>query len=204
MISTSKDTVSVDVGNRLRALRELRKVSMRTLAQNSWLSANALSMIERGRASPSVSTLCRLADALGVPITDFFSAETIRQRIVFIKADERARMPFLRGIWEGLGGEQFTGRITPFMLTLEPGGGSGPADMIHTGHEFVFCMHGHLEYLVETQIYLLEAGDSLLFEAHLKHRWHNPGDSVTSALIIISDYADGDRPGPMHVEKSKK
>ena len=74
MPPTSRDTVSVDVGNRLRELREMRKVSMRTLAQNSGLSANALSMIERGKASPSVSTLCRLADALGIPITDFFNA----------------------------------------------------------------------------------------------------------------------------------
>ncbi len=204
MAPTSKDTVSVDVGNRLRELREMRKVSMRTLAQNSGLSANALSMIERGKASPSVSTLCRLADALGIPITDFFNAETTQQRVVFVKADERSRMPFLQGTWEGLGGEQFTGRVTPFMLTLEPGAGSGPADMIHTGHEFVFCMHGQLEYLVETQLYQLEVGDSLLFEARLKHRWHNPGDSVTNALIIISDYADGDRPGPMHVEKPKE
>jgi transcriptional regulator with XRE-family HTH domain len=57
MISLSRQAISIDVGNRLRQLREARKVSMRTLATMSGLSANALSMIERGKTSPSVSTL---------------------------------------------------------------------------------------------------------------------------------------------------
>ncbi len=200
MPSASKDAVSVDVGTRLRQLRDERQVSMRALAQKSGLSANALSMIERGKASPSVSTLYRLADALGIPVTDFFSPGMVKQKVVFLKADQRTHLPFLRGLWEGLGGEQFTGQMMPFILTLENGASSGPAHMIHTGHEFVFCIRGQLEYQVENQVYLLEAGDSLLFEARLKHRWRNPGGAVTNALIVISDYADGDHPASMHVE----
>jgi quercetin dioxygenase-like cupin family protein len=57
-----------------------------------------------------------------------------------------------------------------------------------------------LEYQVEGELFLLETGDSLLFEAQLKHRWHNPGGVVTNALIIISDYSDADQP-LAHMEK---
>lgn len=203
MPSDSKDATSVDVGNRLHQLREARQISMRALAQKSGLSANGLSMIERGKASPSVSTLYRLADALGIPVTDFFSQEAARQKVVFIKAGERTRLPFLRGSWEGLGGEKFTGKVMPFMITLETGASGGPTKMVHTGHEFVLCLGGQLEYLVENQTYLLEAGDSLLFEAYLEHCWRNPGKTVTNALIIISDYIAGDHSGPMHVENAK-
>lgn len=201
MDTLSREATSVDVGNRLRELRETRGFSMRTLATLSGLSANALSMIERGKTSPSVSTLYRLADALGVPVTDFFSAETTRKRVVFIKADARPRVPFLRGLWEGLGGESFAGQVMPFMLTLDSGASSGPNTVVHTGHEFVFCVRGQLEYHVEQDVYLLEAGDSLLFAAHIKHRWRNPGSMVTNALIIISGFAEGDHPGPGHLEK---
>ncbi|RPH62461.1 MAG: helix-turn-helix domain-containing protein [Chloroflexi bacterium] len=204
MPSFSKEAVSIDVGNRLRQLRDSRKVSMRALAQMSGLSANALSMIERGKTSPSVSTLYRLADALGVPVTDFFSSETARGKVVFLKAEERSRLPFMRGLWQGLGGEQFTGNVTPFMLTLENGASSGPSTVVHTGHEFVFCIRGKLEYLVENQVYSLEAGDSLLFAAQLKHRWRNPGNTVTEVLIVISDFAEGEQPMPMHMEKQPK
>ncbi len=55
---------------------------MRALARDSGLSTNALSMIERGRTSPSVSTLHKIAEALEVPITAFFRLEPTRQDIV--------------------------------------------------------------------------------------------------------------------------
>ena len=132
-----QEAYSVDVGTRLRQLREERKLSMRALATASGLSANALSMIERGKTSPSVSTLYKLADAMGVPITTFFGEQTTRQQVIFIRAQKRPRVPFSRGIWEGLGGEQFSGRVEPFMLTLESGASSGLHNMIHSGHEFV-------------------------------------------------------------------
>lgn len=202
MPGLSRKAISVDVGLRLSQLRESRRISMRALAQRSGLSANALSMIERGKTSPSVSTLYRLADALGVPVTDFFSPQSTHKKVVFLKGEERPRLPFVRGLWEGLGGEQFSGRMMPFMLTLESGASSGPSSVVHTGHEFVYCLRGQIEYQVEQQVYSLQAGDSLLFAAHLKHRWRNPGGTVANVLIIISDYAEGEPPLPMHMEKS--
>lgn len=197
------DAVSVNIGERLRELREARNISMRALATRSGLSANALSMIERGKASPSVSTLYKLADALGISITSFFGSDSQRKQVVYLKADERTRVSFTRGIFEGLGGEQFVGRVEPFMLTLESNANSGPRSMTHTGHEFVFCLRGELEYQVERQVYQLSSGDSLLFAAHLKHRWKNVGGTVVSALIIISGFEEGEQLHAMHWKKGE-
>lgn len=194
----NRDAASIDVGNRLRELRDRRNISMRGLAQKSGLSANALSMIERGKTSPSVSTLYKLADALGVPITEFFNQPLEKDQVVFIKADARTHVPFSRGLMEALGGEQFVGAVTPFLLTLESGASSGPHRMVHTGHEFVFCLRGKLEYMVENRYYELEAGDSLLFAAQLSHTWRNNSGNVTNALIIISDHAENERPLVVH------
>jgi len=197
MVLFSKEAPSVNVGNRLRELRESHNISMRGLATKSGLSANALSMIERGKTSPSVSTLYKLAEALGVDITAFFGEPEERQQVVFLKAQERARVPFQRGLWEDLGGERFVGKVLPFVLTLESGGGSGLHTMAHTGHEFVFCLRGTLEYQVENTIYHLEAGDSLIFAAKLRHKWRNQGDSVVNALIVLSDFSESER-GNLH------
>jgi transcriptional regulator with XRE-family HTH domain len=182
----------------LRDLREARNISMRALAAKSGLSANALSMIERGKTSPSVSTLYKLADALGVSITAFFGEDGAKKQIIFLKSDERPRMSFTRGVFEGLGGTQFSGRVEPFMLTLESGASSGPRNIVHSGHEFVFCLRGKLEYYVDKEFFQLEGGDSLLFESKLKHRWKNPGSTVTTALVIISGFAEGEQPHAMH------
>ncbi|MCL4823958.1 MAG: XRE family transcriptional regulator [Anaerolineales bacterium] len=179
-----KEAPSINVGDRLRELREERKFTMRGLATKSGLSANALSMIERNKTSPSVSTLYKLADALNVEIAAFFGAPQERQQVVLMKADERPRVSFTRGLWEDLGGANFAGRVQPFLLTLESGGGSGPAPMLHSGHEFVYCLRGRLEYL--------------LFAAKLRHRWRNPGNTVVNALILLSDFSETERGLDVH------
>lgn len=190
---------TMDVGYRLRELRTERGLSMRALARLSGLSTNALSMIERGKTSPSVSTLYKLSEALEVPITAFFRTEPPREAIVFRKSNARSRVEFQRGLWEGLGGESFVGRVEPFMLTLEGGATSGPHGLVHSGHEFVICLKGILEYEVEEQRYTLQPGDSLLFASKLRHRWRNPGKTVANVLFVLSGFALDERPSEYHL-----
>ncbi len=194
------DTLApINVGSRLRVLRQGRNMSMRALARASGLSSNALSMIERSLSSPSVSTLYKLATALEIPITAFFRTSSERSNVVFRKANERKKVAFTRGIWEGLGGEEFDGRVEPFTLTLEPGATSGQYDMVHTGHEFVMCLEGVLQYEVDDQHYTLEPGDSLLFAAHLSHVWHNPGEKEAKAVFVLCGFEQHERPSEFHV-----
>ena len=193
-----KDAISVNVGERIQELREERDMSMRALARASGLSPNAISVIERGLSSPSVSTLYKLADAMDIPVTVFFMQEVQSQDIVFRRAAERTRVPFMRGVWEGLGGEEFVGRVEPFMLTLESGASSGPSGIVHTGHEFVLCLRGQLEYQIDEQLFFLEAGDSLLFAAHLEHRWRNPGKTVCNAMFVLSGFEYDEHLGEFH------
>ncbi len=198
MNKTNQDTSSSEVGKRLRELREERRISLRELGRISGISVNALSLIERGMTSPSVSTLYRLVDALGVPITAIFRAEPQQEEIVFTPVAERNKVPFPSGLWEGLGGESFIGRMQPFMLTLEVGADSGKQVILHTGHEFVMCLQGLLEYTVEERKYILGEGDSLLFAARLRHNWRNPSNSVTQAMIVLCGYEEFESPAGFH------
>ena len=193
-----KEAPSIDVGKRLKELREKRGVSLRALSRLSGLSANTLSMIERGQSSPSVSTLYRLVDALNIPISAVFQNEPNREAIVFRKVSERAHVPFPLGVWEGLGGESFVGNVQPFMLSLESGANSGPHGIVHTGHEFVMCLRGELEYEIGEQHFLLKAGDSLLFAARLEHCWRNPGSVVSNVLIVLSGFEEFESPSGFH------
>jgi transcriptional regulator with XRE-family HTH domain len=198
------DALSVNVGVTLRKLREERDLSIRALARESGISANALSMIERGRSSPSVSTLYKVAGALGIPITNLFQDEPEQREVVFQKAAARTRVPFTRGVWEGLGGEMFTGRVEPFAITLESGAHSGVKPIVHSGHEFVLCLRGQLEYQVGNETFRLETGDSLLFASRLKHRWRNPGPTVTNAVFVLSGFEEGELPSSHHMVGQNK
>jgi len=199
MTTAETASPSAEVGQRLRELREERRVSLRELGRLSGISVNALSLIERGMSSPSVSTLYKLVDALGVPITAIFRDEPHKEEIVFCPVSKRTRGPFPVGIWEGLGGEEFIGSVQPFVLTLESGADSGTDPIVHTGHEFVLCLDGKLEYRVEGQTFIMSPGDSLLFAAHLRHCWHNPGDHLAQALIVLSGFESYESPQDFHV-----
>ena len=105
--SEGKNREAAELAERLRQLRDERRISLRELSRRSGISVNALSAIERGLSSPSVSTLYRLVEALGVPITAIFGVPEQRDEIVFRTATERRRIPLPAGMWEGLGGEVF-------------------------------------------------------------------------------------------------
>lgn len=175
----------VDVGGRLRSLREGRQLSIRALAEASGLAVNTLSLIENGRTSPSVSTLQQVAVALGVPITAFFEPDAPRSRLVFVKAGEQQAVDFPHGTLSDLGTGLAQRSIEPLLITLNPGAGSGPQAIVHPGQEFVFCLEGRIRYTVDGQSYVLEPGDSLIFESALPHSWENVDSKPARALLVL-------------------
>lgn len=191
--------MTLDVGSRLRSLREERGISMRALARLSGLSANALSMIERGLTSPSVSTLNKLANAMEIPITAFFRFESEKKDVVFRKRSDRRNFSFPKGFFEGLGGESFSGRLEPFVITVESGGSSGVHHLLHSGHEFVFCLKGKMEFTIEEDKYMLEEGDCLIFAAKLQHHWLNVGSGEGKIIVVISGYQEDERPSEYYI-----
>jgi transcriptional regulator with XRE-family HTH domain len=190
----------VDVGGRLRTLREARRLSIKVLAEASGLAVNTLSLIEHGKSSPSVSTLQQLAAALRVPITAFFTPEAPRSRVVYHRAGEVAATPFPHGALADLGVGIARRSLEPLLLTLDPGAGSGAEPIVHAGQEFVYGLEGRIVYTVADEEYLIEPGTSLLFEASLPHCWKNPGDTRAVALLILCPY---EAPGSPSAHQSR-
>jgi transcriptional regulator with XRE-family HTH domain len=188
----------IDVGHQLRELRTGRGLSIRALAEVSGLNVNTLSLIENGKTSPSVSTLQLLAMALGVPITAFFEGEVPQKRIVYQKSGQRRRAAFSRGTLEDLAAGLTLSGGQLLLVTLEPGADSGSTPIVHTGHEFVFCLEGRMSYIIQEQVFTLEPGDSLIFEAHLPHRWRNSGENLMRSLLVLYPTDENDRPAERH------
>ncbi len=172
------------VGERLRAARLQRGLTARELAEASDLSFNTISLIERGKMSPTVATLHKLATALGVPLA-FFVEAPARTQAIFLKRGQRSQARSVHVILENLGSGLENQALEALLLTLEPGADSGPDPIVHLGHELIFCLEGGIEYEVESEVYHLEREDSLLFEAYLPHRWRNAVEGTTKVLLII-------------------
>jgi len=172
------------VGERLRILRTERDLSQRTLAQLAGISHNSVSLIERDENSPSVATLQNLATALHVRVSYFFEDES-EQRILHIKPGQRSSVDSQGVRIESIGSRIPSQEIEPFLVQLAPHTSSGERQVVHAGHEVVYCLKGKLEYLIDGTVYQVEAGDFLLFEAGLPHLWCNPFDEVAEFILIL-------------------
>jgi transcriptional regulator with XRE-family HTH domain len=189
------------VGERLRALRAEMRISIRALAERSHLNVNTLSLIENGRTSPSVSTLQQIAQALQVPISAFFEDGHGDRKVIFQKRGQRPRTAFAHGRIEDLGAGMARFGVEPLIITLEPNADSGKTPIVHTGREFVYCLEGQISYGVDDQVFLLEPGDSLLFEAYLPHHWRNPVDASSRMLLVLCPLDDRDQPSERHFRR---
>ena len=172
------------VGRRIKELRTIRGLSLRALAEKSGLSTNAISQIERGGNSPTVSSLHSLANALAVPITSFFEQQGDGQ-VIHLK-HQRRPISEAKGVsMENLGSGLPNQQLEPFLMTLQPGFSSTKSQITHPGEEFAYVLGGFLNCLIGEREYQLKTGDSLLFLATQPHRYTNPTLEEARMIIIF-------------------
>ena len=172
------------VGQRIRELRTKQGLSLRALAELSNLSSNAISLIERGDNSPTVSSLHSLATALAVPITAFFEQQGDGD-VIHLRKDRRPTSETAGVRMENLGSGLPNQQIEPFLMTIEPGSSSTSSQITHSGEEFVYVLKGALICMIDGQEYDLEKGDSLLFLASQPHIYNNQTSQAAQILIVF-------------------
>ena len=173
------------VGRRLKEIRLRRGLSLRALADRSRLNVNTLSLVENGKSSPSVGTLQQMAEALEVPITASVKQPRSRNAWYTLRQTSDLWHPSAAPAWKTFGKGLAGNAVQPFLITLEPGVGSGDTLIVHTGHEFVFCLSGSVYYKVDQHDFELRMGDSLVFESHLPHCWENKVAEPAQVLLIL-------------------
>jgi len=197
------DAQEPNVGSRIRELRQNRGLSLRALAQRCDLSINAISRIERGVSSPTLSSLHQLATALGVAITDFFQEEG-QESAVLVRGDQRqcfrGKGLTMDSLGSGLAGQE----LEPFMVTVEPGAGDVADPVTHSGFEFVYCIDGVVEYAVADQLYQLSPRDSLILDATQPHTFKNNGEKPATFLLIFQADGGGHLARRRHLEASPR
>jgi len=170
-----EDSVERQIGSRIRALRLDRSATLEQLASEANLTKGQLSKIENGKVSSPVSTLTRLAAALGVSPGQFFQADTGRPRAVLVAKSARktivGRGSKLGHSYESLAfGLPFEKDFEPYLMRIEDDGLDAAKNIFrHPGHELLFMTKGEMTYRHADKEYHLRPGDSLFFDANLEH-----------------------------------
>jgi transcriptional regulator with XRE-family HTH domain len=184
--SAPESVTEVDVGERLRSIRQLRHCTLRTVADRAGVSESFLSQVERGRASASIASLRRIAGALGVSVSDLFEPSGLPQPRV-LRREERPALAF------GVLGRKLL--LTPrplshlevFVGELDPGGSTGPEPYAHGDSEELFVvLAGSVQLELGGELHELESGDSIDYRSSTPHRVANAGDDRAEVMWIIS------------------
>lgn len=178
----------MDISERLKQFRTDLGLTMKRLADAADVSESYISQLEKGTANPSLGTLKKIAEALGVNIVAFFSVEEGEQDVV-CRLDDRREIVYPGGkIRAQLMVSKLNNKaIEPLYTIIEPGGDTlNPYIHAKGGEEFGVLIKGELLLTVDGVKYHLKAGDSFYFRSDRPHRWANPGTETTEVVWVIT------------------
>ena len=200
------------IGERLRAARSARRLSLRELAGRLGVSASLISQIETGRANPSVSTLYAIAAELDVSLDELLFNDrrapepsaparagvggtgTMTQAPPVQRAASRHTIRLASGVQWGRLTTLSEPGIEFLHVTYEVGGASSPPDAYqrHPGHEWGYVLSGRLQVRIGFDEYVLEPGDAISINSSIPHRLATIGDQPVEAIWFVLGRAQFD------------
>ncbi len=178
--------MDVEVGSRLRDLREQLNLSQREVASRSGLSSATVSMIENSRISPSIGTLRRIVGAVGVTLAEFFSPSPDREDLVFFPANELVEISTGKISYRQVGRNLHNKPLQILHEHYPPGADTGRNALRHQGFEGGVVVRGRIELTVGRQKRILRQGDAYYFNSAVSHRFRNPGPSPCEIVSACS------------------
>ncbi|MGE0397069.1 MAG: helix-turn-helix domain-containing protein [Kofleriaceae bacterium] len=173
------------IGARVKAERARLGLSLRALAGRTGFSPSFLSQVELDQTTPSLGSLAKLAQSLGVTLSSLLAEDDAPSEATVLRARDRS---LLRSEWSKAsvstllpkGADE---RMSVMMIELEPGGRSGnPGDAL-SGKEFAIAIKGTVTLRLGDVEQRLGPGDSAYYEASIGPRWSNPGKARCQILI---------------------
>jgi transcriptional regulator with XRE-family HTH domain len=177
-------------GDKIRAVRERRALTLREVAEKAGVSESMVSQIERNRVSPAIDTLLALAEILDIDLEYLFSDCRRERSVKIVRVGDRTtfsrpgvvyeRLAQLEGLIPGIDG------IEAYQIDLEPGSRTGSDEYGHKGSELGLIVEGRAELTVGKQSYILESGDSAGFASDFPHILSNAGDGTLRVFWVIT------------------
>lgn len=176
-----------ELGDKIRKVRKEKGLTLEKVAKNVGCSLSFVSQVERGKVSPSITSLKQIANALEVNIVDFFLPSGNPAEPVVMKEADRIEISMKR--WKAkinLLVKNIQGkRMQPFYTVIQPGGGALGLYQ-HEGEEFGIVLKGELEINLNGTIYRVKQNESFYYSSHIPHSWVNPTNRETTVVWVVS------------------
>lgn len=178
------------IGNVLRNRRTAANLTLADVSAGAGISSAMLSRIENGAATASLDSLERVCEALGIGMADLFQETDQKNGMAQLikRADqmEVVRVGTKHGhTYKLLSYDRGPRKIfEPFFIEMDKKSQSWPR-FSHPGTEFIYMLHGRMEYRFGEHTYVLEPGDALTFSGDVVHGPERILDERAKFLSII-------------------
>jgi transcriptional regulator with XRE-family HTH domain len=180
------------IGAKIKALRLAKKMTLQDVANETGFSTALISQIENNNVSPPIATLSRIAHFFDIKIGHFFTEIEEDCPFEVVRCNERIVIPKVVSedgtsqgyFYESLSVRKQNKKMDPFLLTLREKT-TNTSTYSHNGEEFLFVMKGNAELLLDDQSIMLNEGDSVYFDAFLKHRLLAAGSDEVKVLAVV-------------------
>jgi transcriptional regulator with XRE-family HTH domain len=175
------------LGERVRALRRERGWTLEVLAERSGVSRAMISKLERGEKNPTLVVAAKVAEGLGMHLSELVGVEEKRKVVVVPRGKGMTMRDPETGFERQLLSPSLGGRGVEFMRNVVPEGStSGELPPHRRGvEEYVVVERGRLRAVLGGVEYVLEEGDAAYFEADVAHRFDNAGAGECSYYLVI-------------------
>lgn len=176
------------IGQRLRQIRKDLALSLSDLSERSQVSVGTLSQLERGMGRPSLRTIERISQALGVPpfwLLEMPGKESPTDDSVVVRAGQGVPLTVTaQGMVKTLITPRNFERMQLMTVGMEPGAQSSSGHYRHEGIDVGYILSGSLNLEVDGRTHVLSAGDCFAFDSQLPHRFENRGGVRAEVLWI--------------------
>ncbi len=173
---------AADLGARLRAVREEQGLSQRELARRAGVTNATISLIDKNKSSPSVSSLKKVLDGIPMTLAEFFALELPPSDQIFFRAGELPEFSEEGVSFRQLGGDKNRHRLQILRERYAPGADTGETMLSHESEEGGIVLKGRIEVTVGEQQRVLGPGDGYYFDSRTPHRFRNVGDEVCEII----------------------
>lgn len=180
----------MELGQEIKRIRKEKGYTLKRLSELTGITVSALSQIERGKNSPSMSNLAKITEALGVPIRSVFTSDKEKKknvREVLIKKETRSRitLPNSELAFELLAPVR-NSNIEFLFFEINEGITENPQFTTHKGEECVYVMEGRLKVRIDDREYIVERGNSFYFDSSGPHYFLNIGEGKVAGYIVVT------------------
>lgn len=183
-----QEDMLVQITAKIKELRKEKNITLQELAEAAGVTKGMLSQVENNRTIPSLTVFLNIIKSLQIDINDFFQNFTSAgdSKVIFKKKE--GYKPFEKENRVGFHYQRIlSSTVSDYhldfvLLTLKP---DAQSSLVETdAYEFKYLLSGKVEYIIGEEVFVMEAGDSIFFDATVPHNPKNLGD-INAQLFVI-------------------